>query len=285
MKLCSITFISVLLALSLSLFAQKEKMTLPPEYIIPQISSEFESFDVEEYITFLEEKSTPSDEAHLRKQIRFTLDDYNEVDGKEYVTARELVEVTLEDKHAMSRSEWMVYHDALYHWGRMKEEKTDTYSYHFKKHIDRNAYYSSMFYKNNSIFRTHKYFHENGNIKTKKVSASGIRVVGMEYRYDEQGILIKEIDHEQGWGFTTADVMNFCYQNKIAVNADIKGWSLRISKWVKDGKKYWSITSIVARSEKKFRDTYILDGDTGKQIGETEEFHMAPGCGQSCNHE
>ena len=148
MKLCSITFISVLLALSLSLFAQKEKMTLPPEYIIPQISSESESFDVEEYITFLEEKSTPSDEAYLRRQIRFTLDNYNEVDGKEYVTARELVEVTLEDKHAMSRSEWMVYHDALYHWGRMKEEKTDTYSYHFQKYIDRNAYYGSMFQKN-----------------------------------------------------------------------------------------------------------------------------------------
>ena len=137
----------------------------------------------------------------------------------------------------------------------------------------------------NSIFTTHKYFHENGNIKTKLVAAPGNLDVGMEYRYDRKGTLIKEIDHEQGWGFTTADVMNFCYQNKIAVNADIKGWSLSISKRVKDGKKYWSITSVVARSEKQFRDTYILDGDTGKQIGETEEFHMAPGCGQSCNHE
>ena len=274
---------AVLLLRSLT-FAGETAPKLPPEYAIPHIGPESESFDVEEYITFLEEKSTPSDEAYLRRQIRFTLDDYNEVDGKEYVTARELVEVTLEDKHAMSRSEWMVYHNALYHWGEMKDEETDVYSYYFQKYIDRDAYYGSMYQKNNSIFTTHKHFYENGNIKTKKVSASGIRV-GMEYRYDEQGILIKEINHEQGWGFTTADVMKFCYQNKISVNADIQGGALDIDKRVKDGKKYWDITSYEVRLKIPYWDTYTLDGDTGKQIGETEIIPWVDSCGQSCNHE
>ena len=64
---------AVVLLLPCLTFAGETTAKLPPEYAIPHIGPEFESFDLEEYITFLEEKSTPSDEAYLRRKIRSTL--------------------------------------------------------------------------------------------------------------------------------------------------------------------------------------------------------------------
>ena len=268
---------AVLLLRSLT-FAGETAPKLPPEYAIPHIGPEFESFELEEYITFLEEKSTPSDEAELRRLIRVGFKNATFTGDKKYVTPREMVNVTADDKHGMSPGEWLPYEVALPHWSKMKSEETDTYRSMFEKTMKSGEVYTSMYQNKSSLFMMVKDFYGNGNIKTKFIKSMDGSKVGIEYRYNDKGKLIREIDHERGWGFTTADVMKFCYQNEIAVRAEaeIEGIPLEIDKREKDGKKYWHITSFVMKLDQAYHNIYKLDGATGKQIGETEEVHIGP---------
>lgn len=152
----------------------------------------------------------------------------------------------------------------------------------------KNNYYVSIQYNEDSYYAIKKIFNGNGIIQEKGAFFNGgdYLKLGIWYQYDDTGKLLKEIDYDEGYKFSFQDVLNFCQLKKIKiVKGDVRklpgGFYTQILKDENNGKKVWiikyqdgiKITENVVTDGNKvvYKSVFeeiILDGQTGKVISE-----------------
>jgi len=129
--------------------------------------------------------------------------------------------------------------------------------------------FAEQIFDKKSYFNISKLFYNNKLIKKKGISINNGSQYGIWYEFNEQGVLIKEIDTDEGYIFTWQKVLEYCEEEKIEITKGyIKGgYQTSIFKEELDGKKVWVISHLISPVLicKK-----TLDGTTGELINSEE---------------
>lgn len=113
-------------------------------------------------------------------------------------------------------------------------------------------------------------FYSNDSLERKFYSTTFGFKIGKEYHYDTTGTLTKIIDHDEGYGFTAEDILNYCIKRGIDLNQRrYSGRNTVINKRGND-KKYWevrySLPYYCSSPKQYYRAERKIDGQTGTLI-------------------
>ncbi|AZB08655.1 hypothetical protein EG344_07300 [Chryseobacterium sp. G0162] len=129
------------------------------------------------------------------------------------------------------------------------------------------AYYETP---HDSYFKIFKDYYPSGNIKYKGIALNvwGNFKKGIWYEFDENGNLIKEIDHDRPYKFTFEDILKFCEIQGIKIDKgpilQSTGWHNEISRKIENDKPVWEIEHL---KKSNLVEIIKLDGITGKVLG------------------
>jgi hypothetical protein len=128
----------------------------------------------------------------------------------------------------------------------------------------------------NSVYIIGKSYYKNGFIKTKGIAANidGHVVLGKEYRFNENGQLVKVIDHDLGWDFSFEDVLQYVTDRGCSIKNEEGYYNTEISKEEgesEDCRKYWKVVVDTRKLTGKYTwEVVKLDAKTGEILYQIE---------------
>ena len=141
----------------------------------------------------------------------------------------------------------------------------------------------------NPYIYIYREFYPNDGLKKKKYGSVlfDTGYVGKEYRYDEEGNLVETIDYNEGYEFTTEDIINYCIKNGIDVDKRYDSYKTvtTISRVKdKDNNPFWWIKYPLPFMRKTWVETWeewelrkpeeeilTIDGKTGQLINKSTQ--------------
>ena len=122
--------------------------------------------------------------------------------------------------------------------------------------------------KNQPYFIFKEYYGKNRYIYRKRVFSKTTNIVlGKEYQFNDEGKLIKTIDHDEGWNFSYEEVMDLIkqkYGDKVDYSIQY-AFDLK-KKSTNDKRNYWEITikTTFKTGDQFSYDLLKVDGNTGE---------------------
>jgi hypothetical protein len=132
------------------------------------------------------------------------------------------------------------------------------------------------FTKTNSYYTVVKTYYKNGAINRKWVESNNYIIVklGKEYRFNENGQLVKVIDHDLGWDFSFEDVLQYVVNRGFSIKHEQYYYSTEISKKeseTEDCRKYWEVVIDTKKvTGKSTWEVVKLDAKTGEILHQIE---------------
>lgn len=102
--------------------------------------------------------------------------------------------------------------------------------------------YSGLDYTQNPVMGISREFYPNGSIKSKGIICWFGFNLGFWYYFDEDGKIIKTINHDEGFNFTYEQIFRFCEERNIPLDKKYSGFRTKIWKQIiSNSVKYWHI--------------------------------------------
>jgi len=123
--------------------------------------------------------------------------------------------------------------------------------------------------KIDELFWYEEHYFSNGNIWVKRIRAPLFGFsIGIQYVFDENGILIKKEDTDDGYTFTYEDVFLFCKEKGVPLVDEYEQRYVQIEKRITplENIKIWKIDCKSEIDTESFYNFYLLDAANGNVI-------------------
>jgi len=227
---------------------------------MPKLSKKSDQFDIEAYI-----KHQENDTSITMEEKRVKSDD-----GTGYISVpispRDVALLTSEEKNNLTpdqKSSYMFAASAYY--TKIENEKYG---------LERSRCFDGLYFKerktsSDSFISVVKEYRGDGTIRSKYAQYHFSGPMGIGYEYDKNGKFIKEVNHEEGYAFTTLDVLHYLRKRGVELPIGFQSsyytYPDLLKYEIKRG-KIWDIRyrCIIGGDLHKYSE--ILDGQTGEVI-------------------
>jgi len=236
----------------------------PTNTKFPKLSKNSETFDILSFVEKIEIIFKTSTDP-MQTAISYPPDYKGDP-----ITPQDVASLTLSQKNKLDPVTADAYRRVNYNYD--VREENEQFELYQERDLEKLLFKTRKTY-HGTCYAIVKEFHNSGQIKSKYleyvIDALGVYTkVGIGYEYDKHGKFIKEVDYEQGYSFTSKDVLDYLIKNKITIpnGPDIvyKGYP-EITRVEEKGEKRWFIEyQTIQDGILIHKDT--LDGQTGVLI-------------------